>query len=118
MRGVDGLHLFVDTPWIRKGGEAAAGRVLPGVPVSCFDAPSIALHCLPELLGSLTGSAPLFQANFLGTALSVRNRFLFGALVDKMDLDLFHATGNFVPRTKGPVRRIITMHDTTPVTHP
>jgi glycosyltransferase involved in cell wall biosynthesis len=49
---------------------------------------------------------------------AVAPRIMLGLVIDREKFDLFHGTANFLPRTRGPTKRVVSVLDTIPATLP
>lgn len=62
----------------------------------------------PDLLSWDIGTIPQLVAG----------RIFPAVYIDRSAFDLFHGTANFLPRTRRRLARVVTIHDTIPLTHP
>jgi glycosyltransferase involved in cell wall biosynthesis len=112
------LHVLA----FRKLLEQFPGRALPPeitrAKLHFYSAPSKWVRYAPALAGRVVKNRDVLGGGVAATFLNVSSRLLAGAYIDGQSFALVHGTSSYLPRLKRPVKRVVTVHDVTPITLP
>ena len=112
------LHLLMLKRVLAKLGEGPLPGPLQKASPQYYSAPSALMAGAPRILGRCLNRRDLWTRPLSQMMSLLSQRVFQGVFVDRRRYDLLHATANFVPDTRGPTKRIITVHDTIPLIHP
>ncbi len=113
-----GLHLIVQ---MRLQGPLKGGAPVPGmerVRVADYLSARLALREFPRVVARLARGPDLIDWHPEAFFSLVGSRILAARVAEREGLDLIHGTANFLPRTRGKVARVVTVHDTIPLDRP
>ncbi len=112
------LHLIVQ---MRLQGPLKRGARPPGLEraaVHDYMGAGLTLRALPRVAIGLARGPDLIDWHPEAFFSLVASRLLAARVSERAGLDLPHGTANFLPRTRGPMARVVTVYDTIPLDRP
>ena len=112
------LHALVDERWV---GRMSGGSFPPPfrmTPIHRYRRVRTVARNAPRIVGNAVRSRDFRTRDPLRFLETLRTRVLPAAYVDRAGFSLLHGTANYIPRTFGPTARVVTIHDTIPLSHP
>jgi len=118
LAGRTNLHLLVQRRMHRGFANGEIPEPLARSTLHDYYSPRLAFAHTPAILGRVARNLDVLDVHPEACFSAVASRILLGLVVDRERFDLVHGTGNFLPRTKGPTRRVVTVLDTIPLDAP
>ncbi len=111
------LHVFVRERLFARYGKSLP-EPLRSVSVHRYSRPRTLLRNAFPIAAYGFANPDLITWNPATFARLMGSRIVPAVYIDRAGLDLFHGTSNFLPRTRHRMNRVVTVHDTIPLTHP
>jgi glycosyltransferase involved in cell wall biosynthesis len=112
------LHILMHGRAIARLRRRGLPPALARAELHPYLAPGELLRNFGRLARGLARHPHLLDRTWEGTHAGLSTRLLEGACADRLEVDLFHGTANYVPDTGPAMKRVITVHDTVPRTNP
>lgn len=118
MAGRIDLHVLVHVRGIMEARRAGMPEPLRRAALHPYASPTEVGRNLVRIGAGAVRHPSILDPTVEGMHAMLSTRLFEGSCVDRLGLDLFHGNMNYLPITEGPTRRVVTVHDTIPRTHP
>lgn len=118
LSGTIDLHALVQGRMLRRLEGSKLHEPLARCTLHDYYSPRAALAHAPSVVGRLARNLDVLDLHPEACFSAVASRILMGLIVDREAFSLVHGTANFLPRTQGPTRRVVTVLDTIPLDAP
>ncbi len=118
LAGRTNLHLLIVHPSHVKAAHGALPAPMNEAHLLHYTAPSAVLRNAPAIARGFLAHPEFFDWNPMVFLNVVSSRLFTGAAIDRAGFDLVHGTSSYLPTTAGRTARVITVHDTTPLSMP
>jgi glycosyltransferase involved in cell wall biosynthesis len=112
------LHLLIVHPSHVKASHGSLPGPLQRATLEHYTNPSTVLSNSRRILAGFIEHPDLFDWHPRVFLEVISTRLFTGAYIDRAAFDLVHGTASYLPLTTGKTARVVTIHDTTPLTMP
>lgn len=118
MAGRIDLHVLVHVRGLMEARRAGMPEPLRRAVLHPYASPTEVGRNLVRIGAGAVRHPSILDPTLEGMHAMLSTRLFEGSCIDRLGLDLFHGNMNYLPITEGPTRRVVTVHDTIPRTHP